>query len=133
MAIVPAMGGNGGDGSGKKPRSRARARPPEEMYDIAVETCVEIAQDDTLDPSPRVGAAKTLAELATRGKVGGTDTPMDPAEVERRYRELAVRLFGEEAAKLLAPSPASSEPASSDGAEQPPLRAGGGADSGEGT
>lgn len=122
--------------------ARARAwlasevRPgPDDLRDTAINILLDVGTDKDALAGARVNAARTLAELATRGKVGGSDAPLEPAELERRYRELAVRLFGEEAARML---PAlSSEPASSSPAlGSPPSGAAGlgdGADSGEKT
>lgn len=78
-----------------EPRSRARARlqpgglpQPQEIYERAMRSALDIAEDVNENSSARVGAVRVLLEAVTRGKVGETADveKLTDAELARRRR-----------------------------------------------
>lgn len=66
---------------------------PDQMYEAAVQTCMDLCRDVEEQGNTRVAAARTLAELATRGRVGGADVArLTDEDIERRLLEIRQRL-----------------------------------------
>lgn len=103
---------------------------PSELYERSVRVLLAIAEDEDAQTAPRVGAARTLAELATRGKVGGADyEQLSEAELVARREAILARWAAERGLPVSTAAP--SEAASPDGDRSPIAEAAGGADSGE--